>query len=169
MSTQRFLRTTALVSPIMAFALIPSVGFADDIVESDTIQITQSADTKDSLSNTASVTLDGDVTSIMAVGGSGNIAQAGDGNSAAFVVDGSYNTIYFAQIGNSVVTMNIAGDQNTVTLNEFGGNEGRSATLDLIMSGDGNDLEIGSSEMYAVASLLDIDLTDSNYAIVKVT
>ena len=169
MSTQRFLRTTALVSPIMAFALIPSVGFADDIVESDTIQITQSADTKDSLSNTASVTLDGDVTSIMAVGGSGNIAQAGDGNSAAFVVDGSYNTIYFAQIGNSVVTMNIAGDQNTVTLNEFGGNEGRSATLDLIMSGDGNDLEIGSSEMYAVASLLDIDLTNSNYAIVKVT
>ena len=169
MSTQRFLRTTALVSPIMAFALIPSVGFADDIVESDTIQITQSADTKDSLSNTASVTLDGDVTSIMAVGGSGNIAQAGDGNSAAFVVDGSYITIYFAQIGNSVVTMNIAGDQNTVTLNEFGGNEGRSATLDLIMSGDGNDLEIGSSEMYAVASLLDIDLTNSNYAIVKVT
>jgi len=154
----------------MAFALIPSVGFADlHIVESDTIQITQSADTKDSLSNTASVTLDGDVTSIMAVGGSGNIAQAGDGNSAAFVVDGSYNTIYFAQIGNSVVTMNIAGDQNTVTLNEFGGNEGRSATLDLIMSGDGNDLEIGSSEMYAVASLLDIDLTNSNYAIVKVT
>ena len=170
MNTQRFLRTTALVSPMMAFTLTPSVGFADlQIVESDSIQITQSADTKDGLSNTASVTLDGDVTSIMAVGGSGNIAQAGDGNSAEFVVDGSYNTIYFAQIGNSVVTMNIAGDQNTVTLNEFGGNEGRSATLDLIMSGDGNDLEIGSSEMYAVASLLDIDLTDSNYAIVKVT
>ena len=89
MNTQRFLRTTALVSPIMAFALTPSVGFADlQIVETDSIQITQSADTKDSLSNTASVTLDGDVTSIMAVGGSGNIAQAGDGNSAEFVVDG---------------------------------------------------------------------------------
>lgn len=173
MAPRNLLHTTAIVSPsaLLLLAFIPSVGLADSPVgvPSDNIQITQSADTKDVLSNTATVSLDGDGTSITAVGGYGNIAQAGDANSADFVVDGSYNTIYFAQIGNSVVTMNIEGDQNTVTLNEFGGNENRSATLDLIMSGEGNDLEIGSSEIYAVASLLDIDLTDSNYAVVKVT
>lgn len=166
MKITNFLRTTALVSPVMMFALTPDLGLAD--TEGDNIQITQSAETKDSLSNTASVTLGGDDTSIMAVGGSGAIAQLGDENSAKFNVDGNLNTIYFAQTGNSIVTMSVDGDNNTITLNEFGGGD-RLASLDLSVSGDSNDVELSSNEMYAVAELLKINITDSDFNVVKVT
>jgi len=166
MKITNFLRTTALVSPVMMFALTPGLGLAD--TEGDNIQITQSAETKDNLSNTASVTLGGDDTTIMAVGGSDAIAQFGDGNSAEFKVYGNLNTIYFAQTGNSIVTMSVDGDNNTITLNEFGGGE-RLASLDLSVSGDSNDVELSSNEMYAVAELLKINITESDFNVVKVT
>lgn len=166
MKITNFLRTTALVSPVMMFALTPGLGLAD--TEGDNIQINQSAETKDSLSNTASVTLGGENTSIMAVGGSGEIAQLGDENSAEFTINGNLNTIYFAQTGNSIVTMSLDGDNNTITLNEFGGGE-RLASLNLSVSGESNDVELSSNEIYAVAELLEIKIADSDYNMVKVT
>ena len=138
----------------------------NDDAGADCIVITQSADTKGSGTNSASIQIDGDMTTIMPID---QIAQSGDNNDAIFNVLGDTNTVYFAQIGNSIVTMELSGDNNFVTLNDFGGQDDRKADLDLSVDGDGNDLEITAQNMYAVASLLDIDLSNSMSSFVKVT
>ena len=138
----------------------------NDDAGADCIVITQSADTNGSGTNSASIQIDGDMTTIMPID---QIAQSGDNNEAIFNVLGNTNTVYFAQIGNSIVTMELSGDNNFVTLNDFGGQDDRKADLDLSVVGDGNDLEITAQNMYAVASMLEIDLSNSMSSFVKVT
>ena len=169
MNTRNLLHTTAIVSPLLVLLLVPKIGLAEISSGNgnaglDNIVITQSAATKNSGTNTATVSLDGNITTIRPIN---DFAQAGDGNDANFDILGSSNTIYFAQSGNSVVTMQIDGDQNTVTLNDFGGNSARLAELKLNVVGEGNQLEIGANQLYAVADLLDIDV-GADFAIVKI-
>ena len=166
---KRLLRTTALVAPICmsgGVATIVNAEIACDDTESlDCIIITQDADSKGIVSNSATVELDGEATAILPVA---TIAQSGDNNEALFDIVGSYNTIYFAQVGNAVTTMVIDGDRNMVTLNEFGGNAEREAVLDVLLTGDDNDLEISATQMYAVAKLLEIDLSGANHTVMRV-
>ena len=166
---QKFLVTTALVSPmiiISGFLQTVSAEIACDDTESlDCIIITQDADSKGIMSNSATVELDGEATAILPVA---TIAQSGDNNEALFDIVGSYNTIYFAQVGNAVTTMVIDGDRNMVTLNEFGGNVDREAELKVLLTGDDNDLEISAAQMYAVAHLLEIDLSGANHTVMRV-
>ena len=169
MNTRKLLHTTAIVSPLLVLLLVPKIGLAEissgnSYAGLDKIVITQSAATKNSGTNTATVSLDGNITTILPIN---DFAQAGDGNDANFDILGSSNTIYFAQSGNSVVTMQIDGDQNTVTLNDFGGNSARLAELKLNVVGEGNQLEIGANQLYAVADLLDIDV-GADFAVVKI-
>lgn len=165
---QKFLVTTALVSPMIivsGFLQTASADIACDIESLDCIVITQDADSKGIISNSATVELDGEATAILPVA---TIAQSGDNNEALFDIVGSYNTIYFAQVGNAVTTMVIDGDRNVVTLNEFGGNVDREAELDVLLTGDENDLEISAAQMYAVAQLLKIDLSGANNTVMHV-
>ena len=166
---QKFLVTTALVSPmIMVSGFLQTVSAeiaCDDTESLDCIIITQDADSKGIISNSATVELDGEATAILPVA---TIAQSGDNNEALFDIVGSYNTIYFAQVGNAVTTMVIDGDRNMVTLNEFGGNVEREAELEVLLTGDDNDLEISAAQMYAVAQLLEIDLSGANHTVMRV-
>ena len=166
---QKFLVTTALVSPMImvsGFLQTASAEIACDDTESlDCIIITQDADSKGIISNSATIELDGEATAILPVA---TIAQSGDNNEALFDIVGSYNTIYFAQVGNAVTTMVIDGDRNMVTLNEFGGNVDREAELEVLLTGDDNDLEISAAQMYAVAQLLEIDLSGANHTVMRV-
>ena len=166
---QKVLVTTALVSPMILMSGFVQTATAeiacDDSESLDCIIITQDADSKGIISNSSTVVLDGEATAILPVA---TIAQSGDNNQALFDIVGSYNTIYFAQVGNALTTMVIDGDRNMVTLNEFGGNVDREAGLDVLLTGDDNDLEISAAQMYAVAQLLEIDLSGANHTVMRV-
>ncbi len=58
--------------------------------------------------------------------GSTNLLQSGSGNTADITIDGPKNTVFFTQLGNSILTMTITNNTagavgNTVVFNEFGG------------------------------------------------
>ena len=75
--------------------------------------------------------------------GSTNLLQSGSGNTADITIDGPKNTVFFTQLGNSILTMTITNNTsgavgNTVVFNEFGGISGDNATVDLNLVGDNN-------------------------------
>lgn len=132
----------------------------------DCIIITQSADTKGVAANSAIINLSGSLTTILPIS---QITQAGDGNSALFDILGSQNTIYFAQTGNSTVTMHVDGINNLVSLSDFGGNVDRAAVFDLDLSGQNNSIAVTASAIGAVAQLLEIDMINSTDAFVQLS
>lgn len=162
-------KTIILSGPVLA-ALLASSAYAqtqslEDQCASDTgdcIIITQVAenpiltdDDEDMPQNSAEVVVSGDQTVIMAYE---DVAQSGDGNSASFDITGDQNTFIFAQAGNSLLAMVVAGNGNTVQLFELGGVEDRLAELNLAISGDANTVDVFSSRTQIVADLLDFDI-----------
>jgi hypothetical protein len=128
------------------------------------IVITQSADPEVErepgvAANTATVTLDGEQTTILAYE---DLAQSGNGNTADFAITGDQNTFLFSQTGNSILAITVNGNANTVTLFELGGIADRLASLTLDIAGDANTVDILSQRSEAVAELLDIDILGMN-------
>jgi hypothetical protein len=124
------------------------------------IVITQSADPEAEkepgiAANTATVTLDGTQTTILAYE---DLAQSGDGNTADFAITGDQNTFLFAQTGNSILAITVNGGANTVAIFELGGVADRMAGLTLDIAGDANTVDILSQRAAIAADLLDIDI-----------
>ena len=105
--------------------------------------------------------------------GSTNLLQSGSGNTADISIYGPMNTVFFTQLGNSVLTMTITNNTsgavgNTVVFNEFGGISGDNATVDLNLVGDNNEIQaaaIAASAALSVAVDLDLNITGSDNVI----
>ena len=104
--------------------------------------------------------------------GSTNLLQSGSGNTADISIDGPKNTVFFTQLGNSILTMTITNTTgtvgNTVVFNEFGGLAGDNATIDLTLVGDNNEIQaaaIAASAALSVVVDLDLDITGSDNVI----
>ena len=99
--------------------------------------------------------------------------QSGSGNTADITIDGPKNTVFFTQLGNSVLTMTITNNTagavgNTVVFNEFGGSSSDNATVDLNLVGDNNEIQaaaIAASAALSVAVDLDLNITGSDNVI----
>jgi hypothetical protein len=105
--------------------------------------------------------------------GSTNLLQSGSGNTADITVDGPKNTVFFTQLGNSILTMTITNNTsgasgNKVIFNEFGGTSGAIATVDLNLVGDNNQIQaaaIAASVALSVSVDLDLNITGSDNVI----
>jgi hypothetical protein len=104
--------------------------------------------------------------------GSTNLLQSGSGNTADITIDGPKNTVFFTQLGNSILTMTITNTTgtvgNTVVFNEFGGLAGDNATIDLTLVGDNNEIQAAAIAAYAASSVvvdLDLNITGSDNVI----
>ena len=73
-------------------------------------------------------------------------------------IDGLDNTLYMAQLGDSIFTLNVQGDRNIITLNEFGGGATVVEAL-LNVVGNDNDITLTATAANALADLLDLDIT----------
>jgi len=73
-------------------------------------------------------------------------------------IDGLDNTLYMAQLGDSIFTLNVQGDRNIITLNEFGGGATIVEAL-LNVVGNDNDITLTATAANALADLLDLDIT----------
>ena len=85
---------------------------------------------------------------------------------------GNDNAVYFTQLGNSLLSMVIDGERNTVTLAELGGSDEWAENANLKIWGDGNELSTFKTTG-GIAKTLDIELgssiADSNYNIVELS
>ena len=161
-------RRAFLMTSSFCALLLPQQSAAELICEpsenGDCIVITQSAETKGVGANEATITVDGSATTILPIG---TIAQFGDDNSAIFEVLGNVNTVYFSQIGNSLMTMTIHGDDNLVSVGDFGGSDIQSK-IDLSIIGEANTVSVNAANISGIAALLDIALEDSMAAFVEI-
>ena len=80
-------------------------------------------------------------------------------------IDGSDNTLYMAQLGDSIFTLNMQGDKNIITLNEFGGGATVVEAL-LNVVGNDNDITLTANAANAVADLLDLDI-NSDFSVLS--
>ena len=141
----------------------------------DRIEIPQ-VDTSSSQSNNkVELKIKNSTITVIAPGESGstNLLQSGSGNTADITIDGPKNTVFFTQLGNSILTMTITNNTlsavgNTVVFNEFGGISSDNATVDLNLVGDNNEIQaaaIAASAALSVAVDLDLNITGSDNVI----
>ena len=103
----------------------------------DRIEIPQTDTSSSQSDNKVELKIKNSTITVVAPGQSGstNLLQSGSGNTADITINGPKNTVFFTQLGNSVLTMTITNNTagavgNTVVFNEFGGSSSDNATVD---------------------------------------
>jgi len=102
--------------------------------------------------------------------------EAGDWAGLSNILDaeiyGDNNAVYFTQLGNSLLSMVIDGERNTVTLAELGGSDEWAENANLKIWGDDNEISTFKTTG-GIAKTLDIELgssiADGNYNIVELS
>jgi len=146
-----------MVGAVSVLSLMATGVLAQDA----TITLPQKANTKGGSANTVDIEITGSGTTI---GAAGDFVQEGDNNAADIDINGNGSTIYFAQKGNSLLTLSLDGDTNMVTVNEFGGVSDRRAEMGLSIEGSANMVELARNDAFVVAQLMDISLDgDQNF------